>query len=462
MNIADSVLKYQQDIIDGIMRLVRIRSVKEAAQPGMPFGQGCRDVLLEALKMGEELGFAVKNVDNYAGHIEFGEGEEIVGILNHLDVVPEGDGWDTPPYAPEIRDGRIYGRGASDNKGPAVVSLYCMKAIKDLGIPLKRRIRLILGTDEESGWEDMRYYLEREPVPDLGFSPDAGYPMFNREKGILNLKIAGGGASPEGAIRSINGGIARNSVPDACRAVVDLGKVADSDALLNRAREMGGEIESREGDIVTLFRIGVPAHGASPENGDNAVAHMLDILAPLYEGKDDAASRFLTFAKDKLGHETDGASLGVKLWDEPSGPLTLNLGLFRFDESGGWLVIDMRFPVTRTMEEIVNAATDTAKAYGVEVKVEKYTAPLYVPEDAPLIQALSRAYQRVTGEKAQPMSMGGGTYARVLQNNGVAFGPGFPGGADTRGHQANEFCVIEELMRHSRVCVEAIVELANC
>jgi succinyl-diaminopimelate desuccinylase len=453
--------------------------VRGEAEPGAPFGKGCLDALEEALAMGRELGLATKNVDGYAGHAEIGSGDEIVGVLNHLDVVPEGSGWDEdiPPYGAVLKDGCIFGRGTSDNKGAAAVSLYCLKAIRDLGAPLKRRIRLILGTDEESGWEDMDYYLSREALPDMGFSPDAGYPICNREKGILNLRIEVPPPPPSplpssSPIISIDGGTARNSVPDACRATVDL-SLADfcREAFLERVGALGGRIESRDGDRIAIFRGGRPAHGASPQNGDNAIAHMLEILEPLYWAGSDARSRFLRFARQKIAYETDGASLGMKAEDEPSGPLTVNMGLLKMDAGSASACLDIRYPVTLEREFVEGAALRMAGEHGLAVSTEAFKAPLYVKPDAPLIAALSRAYERATGVGAELYSMGGGTYARVLRNNGVAFGPGglpgepsIPEEKRRKGgaHAANEYCVVEELMRHAEICIEAMIELANC
>jgi succinyl-diaminopimelate desuccinylase len=458
--------------------------VRGEAEPGAPFGRGCLDALEEALAIGGKLGLTTKNVDGYAGHAEIGNGDEIVGVLNHLDVVPEGDGWDEdiPPYEAVFKDGCIFGRGTSDNKGAAAVSLYCLKAILDLGAPLRRRIRLILGTDEESGWEDMRHYLSREPLPNLGFSPDAGYPICNREKGILNLRFdaqpfvaePANPAAPEPSpIISIDGGIAYNSVPDACRATIDLSLLADFSrrAFLERVDALGGRIESMDGDTVRVFRAGRPAHGASPQNGDNAIARMLEILEPLYWAGDGARYRFLRFARQKISHETDGASLGMKAEDEPSGPLTVNMGMLKMGARAASLHLDIRYPVTHGREAVESAARGTAAAYGLAVSTEAFKAPLYVKPDSPLIAALSRAYERATGAKAELYSMGGGTYARVLQNNGVAFGPGglpgepaIPEEKRRKGgaHAANEHCVVEELMRHAEICIEAMIELANC
>jgi succinyl-diaminopimelate desuccinylase len=473
MTIQEALNRYEEDIVKGIQRLVRIRSVREDPLPGAPFGEGCAKALHEALEMAKELGLDAKNVDNYAGHVEIGDGDEIVGVLHHLDVVHEGTGWDSdiPPYEAVYKDGCIFGRGTFDNKGPAVVTLYCLKAIRDLGIPLKRRVRLILGTDEESNWEDMSYYFEREPVPNLGFSPDLGYPICNREKGILVLRIE---AKPVhgSSILFINGGIARNSTPEECRAAVDFSRSSlDRSAFLERVEALGGKIESKDGDAIHIFRGGKASHGSNPSSGDNAVAHMLEILEPFYLDKSDEQSRFLQFARQMVGFETDGASLGIKAEDEPSGPLTVNMGIFRMDDNESCLTLDIRYPVTHSKELIMDALKPKAEAFGAVAAVASFKAPLYVLPDSPLILALSRVYERVTGEKASLYSMGGGTYARVLQNNGVAFGPGgLPGEPSIppeklrKGttHAPNEYCIVPDFMKHARICAEAIVELANC
>jgi succinyl-diaminopimelate desuccinylase len=477
VTVQEAVERYEQDIIRDIQRLVRIRSVREPELPDAPFGRGCAEVLRVALDMGRALGLRVKNVDNYAGHIELGDGEEIVGVLNHLDVVPEGRGWDSdiPPYEAVYKDGCIFGRGTYDNKGPAVVSLYCLKAISDLGVPLKRKVRLILGTDEETDWVDMAYYFAREQLPVLGFSPDLGYPICNREKGMLTLRFDAARPEPPACpspVLSVTGGLARNSTPEECRAEVDLALAGRAgEELPGRIAALGGVIESREGDIIRVFRAGKASHGTAPQEGDNAVAHMLEILEPLFCERDDARSRFLRFARQKVGYETDGAALGIKAEDEPSGPLTVNMGLFRMDALEAYFTLDIRFPVTHTKDAITAVLGPLADEYGAEMSVVSYKAPLYVRPDSPLIQALSRAYERVTGEKPGLFGMGGGTYARVLRNNGVAFGPGglpgppsIPPEKQRKGstHAPNEFCIVADFMKHAHLCAEAIIELANC
>ena len=189
------------------------------ALPGKPFGDKVDEALKSTLALAEKLGFQVKNVDGYAGHAEFGEGDETMGILGHLDVVPEGSGWTYPPYEARVVDGKLYGRGASDNKGPLIGALYAMKAVMESGRKMKRKVRIIFGTDEESGWEDMEYYFKKEPMPDFGVSPDADYPIINVEKGIATFKLKKKFASDDCSavkIKSISSGHRPNMVPDEC------------------------------------------------------------------------------------------------------------------------------------------------------------------------------------------------------------------------------------------------------
>lgn len=154
----------------------------------MPFGEGAKKALDYALDLGNRLGFRTKNIDNYCGYIEFGEGKNLLGIIGHLDVVPSGDGWDTPPFSSTIKDGKIFGRGAIDDKGPVVASLYAMKAIKD-NIKINSRVRLILGINEEKDWKCIKHYKEKEELPTIGFSPDADFPCIYAEKGIATVYL---------------------------------------------------------------------------------------------------------------------------------------------------------------------------------------------------------------------------------------------------------------------------------
>lgn len=206
----------KDDLLNDLIDLLKVKSEREddKVTADAPFGPGPRDALLHMLAYGERDGFAVKNVDNYAGHIEFGEGDETLGIFGHMDVVPAGDGWATDPYDPVIKDNKIYARGSSDDKGPSMAAYYGMKIIKELGLPLSKKIRFVVGSDEESGWGDMDYYFEHEEKPDFGFSPDAEFPIINGEKGNVTLGLHFQGNN-EGAyqLQQFTAGLRENMVP---------------------------------------------------------------------------------------------------------------------------------------------------------------------------------------------------------------------------------------------------------
>ncbi len=449
MNLRQAVEAYQDEMIESLRELIRIPSVKGEALPGKPFGEGADEALGYMLALSEKLGFATKNVDGYAGHAEYGEGEDYAGVLVHLDVVPVGDNWTHPPFGGVVEDGKIIGRGATDDKGPAIAALYCMKALKDCGITGSRRLRVIFGCDEESGMSDMEHYFKKEPLPVMGFLPDAEYPIFNREKGLLQLILHF--ESGESVVSSLSGGNAFNIVPDRCEAVLAGGNPGETEAgpcPVTATTLPDGKIK--------LTAMGKPAHASTPEAGRNACLWLLDLLKRRY-GK--AIGENLYALSTLFGTSYDGAGVGASCQDEPSGPLTLNVGRLELRDGKGTLWIDTRYPVTQKGEEITERIRKAVERPGVTLTVKGDMAPLYVPEDSPLIQKLSAAYERATGEPAKLCSMGGGTYARTLQNRGVAFGSTFRDHTLLGVHQADECVYIEDLMKHAVICAEAMAEL---
>ncbi|HOJ12668.1 MAG TPA: dipeptidase PepV [Clostridiales bacterium] len=497
MIIGNEILNYREDIIRSLCELIKIKSVADTPREGKPFGEGVNRALEYVLSLGESLGLKTKNVDGYAGHVEYGEGEEITGVLVHLDIVPEGTGWTIPPFEGIVNEGKIYGRGASDNKGPAIAAVYGLKALKDSGIIPKRKIRVILGTNEETGMQDMQYYFSKEPVPDLGFSPDAMYPIINREKGILHLALIknehdkgkniygdkyngscndnfkkGCKYAHEFPIWKIWGGEAVNMVPDECRAQIpaEFIKLKDVVYLQELAKKNSGEnilISFDTNNGLNILAKGKSAHGASPQSGVNAVYGLLDFLhnaenSMKSNGNEENAAfsymdNYLKFIYEKkIGSDTTGHSLGIDLKDEESGALTLNLGKIDYNQAEKRVLLDIRYPVTCKYEGIVETIKEQAGKEGIQVEVVGHSLPLYVSATHPLITKLSNAYEKITGEKANLLSMGGGTYARTLKNNGVAFG-----GVGEGAHQPDENVSIEDLMRHAEICTQAIYEIAT-
>lgn len=457
--------RYRDKIVSDLQELVRIPSVQGDAQPGKPFGPEPYRALELMLDKAQALGLTTKNVDGYAGHAEYGSGDEIVGVLVHLDVVPAGDGWTKPPFEGVIEDGKLFGRGASDDKGPAVAALYCLRAVADVLPNPKRRIRVIFGTNEESGFGGVTHYFTKEPLPVYGFSPDAGYPIINREKGIFDFTFhKERGGSERGVIREIQGGDALNKVPAECRALLD-GSRLPEDALGRLKQVAADAVYPRvtvepDGDAVRVVAHGESAHGASPQSGVNAVAHLVDFLLRVQDVVTDPLTEELAQLQRWMGFATRGEGFGVGCMDEESGELTLNWAKLSVTSGAIDVGINVRYPVTRNGEEVLAVLRSRTEAAGYAPKVGNHLAPLFVPEDSRLIQVLKSVYESETGEEAKLNSMGGGTYARSLKGNGVAFGAGFPG-TNTRAHRPDEFIVLDELMRHARICARAMHDLAQ-
>lgn len=463
MKIGSAIRSYEDEIVNRIRELVRIRSVIADPRPGMPYGEGIARALSYMLELGESMGFTVKNVDGYAGHVEYGTGDGFVAVLVHLDTVPEGSGWTHDPLGGEFRDGLIYGRGASDNKGPAVVALYALKAMKDLGYVPDKRIRVIFGTNEEHGMTDMDYYFSKEPLPDYAFTPDAAYPIIHAEKGayVLRLSQKRIPMQQRNRVLMMEGGSAPNVVPEHCRATLFLpesgeeGWLRASRLAVNHPRI---QLErSGSGDTIDVIAVGKSAHGAGPAAGINAVSLLVDYLCSLGELLQEEP--FLSFIHKAIRFETTGDSLGLACSDPVHGELTLNLARIKLDEETAEMILNVRHPVTVRGEEVVAALKKRAANNGIMVEVISYNVPLFVAPDHPLIQKLSRAYEMITGNPTKLLSIGGGTYAKKLQNRGVAFGAGL--GMDTRAHQPDEFVSMAEMMLHGEICLQAMYELSK-
>ncbi|MDQ7094899.1 dipeptidase PepV [Desulfosporosinus sp. PR] len=461
MRLDEQINAMKEDIVSAVQACIQIKSVKDMTQAaqGAPFGPGIREALEWTLKLGEKLGFAVKNVDGYAGHIEMGSGE-LFGILGHLDVVPEGDGWSVPPYSAAIKDGKIYGRGALDDKGPSLAALFAMKAIKDAKIPLSKRVRLILGTDEESGWADMDYYLQKEEVPYMGFAPDAEFPLIHAEKGILHLEFKKSFAASLPHLVTIRGGERANVVPDICEVTLtglDHGSVAQSLQDFAFPQDVSGQIQAQQaGQEIKLTFKGVGAHGSLPQQGKNAVLYALKFLRCLSLSAEEQAA--LDFLLNYPGTGFSGEGFGIAYSDEPSGQLSLNLGILELKSDQIRFVLDIRYPVTYEREDVLLPIEKVAQKENYSLQVISQQKAHHVPKDSDLVQSLLKAYADVTGLKPYAFAIGGGTYAKALPQ-GVAFGPVFPGEPEVI-HCADEYISIDNILLTTKVYAQAILNLA--
>ena len=441
------------EMIDTLQKWIRVPSVKGEAAPGAPFGKEVRSMLDMALADCEQMGFKTQNFDGYIAHADLGEGsdEDALAILAHLDVVPEGDGWKYPPYGAVIENGRMYGRGTSDDKGPAVAALYAMKAVKDAGIPLRRKVRLILGCDEESGWEDIAHYNKVATMPRMGFSPDASYPIINIEKGICRLELHGVLSNEGLQVIAFNNGERPNVIPGRASALVvgDAATVAQAEAAAKKL-DIPAEVHLTDKGV-SITVTGISGHAAYPETARNANGEMLLLLRELGVQGD------LCLLADKIGLDYKGEGLEISVSDGISGYLTCNLGIIRAGEGGVYATLDIRYPVMTNPDMIIKNVS--ASLPGMRVEAMEVKEPHHVPAGSELVQKLLDAYHEVTGYERKCLYTGGGTYARSLQE-GVAFGASFPQDEDL-AHQANEYADIEGLYKNIKIFALAIVKLAG-
>lgn len=460
------IKNHKQNLLVDTQNLLKIKSVLDEEQrtETAPFGEGVKEALDYMLDLAANDGFTVKNVDHVAGHIEMGEGEELLGVLCHVDVVPEGDGWSSDPFGAEIRDGKIYARGAIDDKGPTMAAYYAMKVIKELGLPLQKRVRMIIGTDEESQWRCVNHYFEVEEMPTLGFAPDADFPIINAEKGIWDFAIIQPAAVQVKQARvnvmEFSSGRRMNMVPDYAMAKVETEKTMDlteAYELFLQKHSLTGKVDVTN-NIIAFELKGVSAHGMEPNNGVNAGLYLASFLAD-WE-LDSHAQVYFTFIRDYLFGDSRGNKLGIAYQDEITGDLTLNAGKFRYSNTADSSIgFTMRYPVTYDWE--IGKATLTASLAKLKLQIESFSnsAPHHVDKDSFLIQTLQKVYEEATGKKAELLSIGGGTYARSLKE-GVAFGPLFPGNEDI-AHQKDEYIDIEDLLKAAVIYAQAIYELAK-
>lgn len=442
-------------LIQDIAESCRINSVEGEAKPGMPFGEGVAAALDLMLKKGEEMGFTSKNYDGYVGEIDFGDGEEIVGVLGHVDVVPAGDGWETDPWGGVITEDKIIGRGTLDDKGPLLTCMHAMKILKDLNVPLKRKIRVILGTNEETDWGCMNYYMNvvKPELPTIAFSPDSNFPLTYAEKGLLQFNLTH--AISEDI--QIEGGSAMNSVPSFAKIALDA-KHAEAVKAAVEASEAGVyEVAEEEGKVI-LSAKGVIAHAARLQDGKNAIHRLMALLAKLELEGDLKA--IVDFYAEVFGMSLHGENMGVFCEDDDCGPITLNVSKVYVEDGKFVIGCDTRIPVAFTIESVEEKVAARVAEFGYEYKRLSTERPLYVPKDSELVTTLMAAYSKVTGDyESQPRSSGGATYSRAI-NNCVAFGCLLPNQVDTM-HQANECLEFENLKIWLGIMVEALYQLAK-
>ena len=456
MTLNERVLAMKDELLACLQENLRIPSVEGEPEECAPYGTACRDSLEHVLKAAEKLGFRTENVDGHVGWCEYGEGEEMIAVLGHLDVVPAGDGWSFDPWGGEIKDDRIFGRGTMDDKGPSIAAIFALAALRDSGLKLQRRVRVLFGCNEETGARDLKYYLANGgEIPVMGFTPDAEYPVINGEKGIINVTYSHSyRQTGELKLISIQGGTAANVTPAYARA-----KLSCSPELAKRIAQLYApsmKFSLKDyGVLVEAF--GVSAHGSTPWQGENAIGRLMLALDNLpFEGE---MQQIIHFLAQKLGMETTGKSAGIYLHDEVSGDLSLNWGTLNADEEKLSMIINYRYPVTKCYEDCAPALDALFAQAGFEKTAEAHKAKLYIPADSELVKILLKVYKDHTGIDGKPVCIGGGTYAKSLPNI-LAFGPIFPGD-EVREHKPDEFIEIPKLMKNAQIIASAMYEMAK-
>ena len=454
----------EKDYLNDLTALMKIPSVRDdsAATDEYPLGPRPAQALAAFLEMAEQDGFRTKNIDNVVGYAEWGEGDETLAILAHLDVMPAGKGWDTDPFDPVIKDGNLYGRGASDDKGPGMAAYYALKYLKDQGVTFNKRVRFIVGTDEESNWTGMHRYFEVEPAPTLGFSPDAEFPVINGEKGQVSLKIGAPATNGDQyVLESFHSGLRFNMVPREAVALVtvpDRNEVTAAFCQFVDDNPISGTAEETA-DGLQLTVIGKAAHGMEPEQGINAGTYLAAFLDQ-YDFAGGAKS-FIHFLAKYLHLDTRMTGFDGAFTDPVMGELTMNAGILNFDsDKGADIDMNFRFPKGITPDELEANVKRVTDQLGMTVAQGPSQKPHYVDPEDPIVKTLMQAYIDQTGDTdAKPEVVGGGTYGRLMAR-GVAFGALMPQTPNTM-HQANEFQPVADLIKSMAIYMEAINNLVT-
>lgn len=448
MNLSD----FQNEMINTLMDIVSIPSVKGAPSDGAPFGIETKKALDFILSKAGKMGFKTCELDGYAGYIEFGEGDKEIAILCHLDVVPAGVGWEFDPFSPFIKDGKIIGRGTNDDKGPAIAALYAMKALKDSGYIPPCRIRLILGLDEESGSQCMVYYKKSQALPNYGFTPDAKFPVIFAEKGILHVEIKGKrkinlkDTTTLNILVSIKGGERANMVPATCQV-----------SFLENISASPESKECKTKQLDLSFN-GRPGHASMPEMAENAISKAVMHLKAQFD-RSNSNDLFIDFYSSCIGLTTDGSLLDINCMDDDFGALTCNVGLIDLTDESVSMTLDIRYPASIDKDFVINKIKNKCEKFNLDVSGFSNNNPLFVDKDSQFVKTLLNAYESVLNTKASPISIGGGTYARSMPNV-VAFGPNF-NKEDDVAHQSGEYIRVNDLILCSDIYQKAIKDLSS-
>lgn len=454
-------------MIEDVIAMINIPSVYNVeSSPMAPFGESVMQSLESALELGRKLGFTTKNYDGYAGEINIGTGDYIVGVLCHVDVVAAGDGWNTEAFEGCVKEGKIFGRGALDDKGPMVACLYAMRRLlEENKIPEGVTIRMILGTNEEELWQGIEYYLKNVDVlPDVSIVPDAMFPAVYCEKGLYDVNLMHHEYNSNSRIKlvDLNAGVGRNIVCSKANCRLALDETIDVNKILDEVKEyiavknIDGTVHQEEKEL-TINIVGKGAHAMTPEKGINAFSQLMRLLS-VFEKNEFSHGGFVNYYVEKLDDYT-GEKAGFACEDKDSGILTFNVGTARLLDEKIMMEVNIRYPASFQFTQIENKVMKSfSKVYSIE-KIE-HLMPVYFERDSSTIQKIVKAYQEVTGDyENEPISMGGATYARAIPN-AIAVGGTFPY-EEELAHEANEFISIDSLVKASEIYYNILLSLMD-
>lgn len=456
MNFEKQVNEQKEKIVKTLQELLQIPSVldeeyqdKISDKVGEPFGPQIRKALEYMLALGKKDGFEVLNDDGFAGVISYktGNPQESVGILCHLDVVPAGNNWTYPPFAATIVDGKIYARGASDDKGPTIACYYALKLIKEAGIKCKKEIQIILGTDEETGWRGIHHYLNHYPQPTIGFAPDCDFPLVYGEKGRMSFDLSAP-FDEEDIVEYIDGGKRYNVVLDCVKAKLNINLEKEFYQYLKKYHLKG----SVEDSIYTIE--GLAAHAMEPFKGINAGCHMCNFLKPY------SSNKMIHFIADYFFEDAFFKRMHLDYHDEEMGPITVNIGILHIAKENTRVTLDSRFPIRYNIENFQKTFDSLLKDNQITIIHHTYKEPHYICPNDELVVKLYNAYVKNTGDtEHKPFTVGGGTYAGVLKK-GVAYGMLFPN-EEELAHQKDEYVAINSLCKAILIYIDAILALGE-
>lgn len=458
MELKKYIDEHFNETLNSIIKLIQIRTVKGVATNDAPYGIELKKGLNEVLEIAKSLGFKVKNLDNYVGYAEYGEGKDYVAILGHIDVVPEGDheNWSVPPYAGKIVGDELVARGAIDNKGPIVSALYALKAVVDTEPNFNKRVRVIFGTNEESGDEDIKYYLSKEQPPKYAFTPDGRFPVIFSEKGIYTFSFRKKLDLSSSKIVELKSGTRSNIVPET--AILKVKNISQEQlkTAISKVESYSYNRFEIDGDIVKC--IGKSAHASSPQKGVNALLGIYQLLDLILD-ESDSAKEFVRFIAKKVGETYDGANLGIKTVNDEVGDLTISAGITDIINNEIFVKFNIRYPNTTDEKTLDSRLSEAGKNGNVVFFKENHNPPLYFEKNSPLVKELQEVYYEVTGRDEEPAALGGGTYAKLMPNT-VAFGPNFK---EYKGnaHSFDESINLGMLKQGMEIYARAILRLSN-